>query len=78
MFAVWKRWKENEILTTDYIMVFGHTPTKYYQDCNPLRIWHGNNAIGIDCGSGFPDATEYGGCLACLRLDDMKVYYSDE
>ena len=78
MFAVWKRWKENEILTTDYIMVFGHTPTKYYQDCNPLRIWHGNNAIGIDCGSGFPEVAAYGGRLACLRLDDMKEYYSDE
>ena len=35
-------------------------------------IWKGDNAIGIDCGSGY----EYGR-LSCLRLDDMKEFYSD-
>ncbi|MEA5050658.1 MAG: hypothetical protein VB021_04200 [Oscillospiraceae bacterium] len=28
---------------------------------------------GIDCGSGYPDV----GRLACLRLDDMKEFYSE-
>jgi hypothetical protein len=38
-----------------------------------MKIWHGGQMIGIDCGSGYPDV----GRLACLRLDDMKEFYSD-
>lgn len=47
---------------------------------NPLTVWHGNRLIGIDCGSGFPineNAYLEKGRLACLRLDDMKEFYSD-
>ncbi len=36
--------------------------------------------IGTDCGSGFPICEVPGksiGRLACLRLNDGKVYYSD-
>ena len=43
-------------------------------------VWHGNHLIGIDCGSGFPineNAYLEKGRLACLRLDDMKEFYSD-
>lgn len=47
-----------------------------------MSVWHGDHRICIDCGSGYPDTfdPEYGamGRLACLRLDDMKVFYSDE
>ena len=47
-----------------------------------MKIWNGVNRIGIDCGSGYPeDPSEHYskfGCLACLRLDDMKEFYSEE
>ena len=47
-----------------------------------LSVWYGDHRICIDCGSGFPDTfqPEYGGMgrLACLRLDDRKVFYSEE
>ncbi len=78
MFAVWKRWKENEFHETDYIMIFGHTPTIEYSDSYPLRIWYGDHMIAIDCGSGFPSHLDLGGRLACLRLDDMKEFYSEK
>ena len=42
-----------------------------------MTLWHGNRCIGINCGSGYPaDSPE--GRLACLRLDDGKVFYSEE
>lgn len=43
-----------------------------FQRGRPLTIWKNDEAIGIDCGSGY----DYGR-LACLRLDDMKVFYSE-
>ena len=49
-----------------------------------LTIWQNRRgtAIGIDCGSGFDDdisdANPVQGRLACLRLDDMKEFYSQE
>ncbi|MBE6909008.1 MAG: hypothetical protein E7474_05450 [Ruminococcaceae bacterium] len=82
-FAVWHRLPER-IAETDYVLIHGHTPTMYYQDGNPLSIWHTGNRFDIDCGSGFEDGFakgkvfKPGGRLACLRLDDMKVYYSEE
>ena len=56
-----------------YILVFGHTPTIHFQNVMPPCIWKSNRAIGIDCGSGYSL-----GRLACMRLDDMKEYYSEE
>ena len=53
-------------------MIFGHTPTCHYQSNTPMRIYHGNGRIGVDCGCAYPE-----GRLACLRLDDMKEFYSD-
>lgn len=79
-FAVWKRWGLQDTFHGDDTMIFGHTPTKYYQDPVPMEIWYGNRCIGIDCGSGFPEEgpdSEFGR-LACLRLDDGKVFYSGE
>lgn len=58
-------------------MIFGHTPTKHYQDDVPMKLWYGNRMIGIDCGSGYPEDLPEGR-LACLRLDDGKVFYSEE
>ena len=79
-YTVWKRIKPYEFVPEDYILIFGHTPTRKYQNCNPLEVWFGENIIGIDCGSGLPviDFMDYfKGRLACIRLDDMEIYYSN-
>ena len=79
-FAVWERWNQCHPVPDGYTLIFGHTPTIQFQKDNPLTIWYSDEAIGIDCGSGFP-ATENAylekGRLACLRLDDMKEFYSE-
>lgn len=72
-FAIWDRWDETQPVPEGYVLIFGHTPTCYFHDKIPWSIWKGENAIGIDCGGGF----EYGR-LACLRLDDMMEFYSEE
>lgn len=81
-FAVWKRLWPEDVLPEDYILVFGHTPTKYFEDIAPMQVWKGQNRIGIDCGSGYPedpqDPKSKYGRLACLRLDDGKIFYSQE
>ena len=71
-FAVWERWGKTKPIPEGYVMIFGHTPTCYFQNKEQLRIWKGDNAIGIDCGAGFED-----GRLSCLRLDDMREFYSE-
>ena len=79
-YTVWQRIYPDTFKPRDYTLIFGHTPTRRYQNHNPLKIWFGDKVIGIDCGSGFPEKDKlfpYAGRLACLRLDDMKVYYSD-
>lgn len=84
-YAVWNRIYYNEPDIEGKIIIFGHTPTSEYQHNNPLEIWRSPSGgkIGIDCGSGFPHSLSQGrypayGRLACLRLDDMKVFYSEE
>ena len=72
-FAIWERWNETMPVPEGYVMIFGHTPTIHFHYEEPLRIWKSDEAIGIDCGCGYAD-----GRLACLRLDDMKEFYSDE
>ena len=54
-------------------VIFGHTPTCNLQNNNPLEIFYEDNIIGIDCGAAYPDI----GRLACIRLDDMEVFYSN-
>ena len=76
-FAVWKRWRRYDTFSGDFTMIFGHTPPKHYQDDAPMKLWYGNRMIGIDCGSGYPEDLPEGR-LACLRLDDGKVFYSEE
>ena len=71
-FAVWKRWSISDGVPEGYVLIFGHTPTSHFQRCEKMEIWFGDNAIGIDCGSGYVQ-----GRLACIRLDDMKIYYSE-
>lgn len=80
-FAVWERWNQCTPVPEGYVLIFGHTPTINFHDENPLTIWHSDNAIGIDCGSGFSkikNAYLEQGRLACLRLDDLKEFYSDQ
>lgn len=79
-FAVWERLPIDAPVPEGYTLIFGHTPTIHYHSDNPLMVWYGNRLIGIDCGSGFPineNAHLEKGRLACLRLDDMKEFYSD-
>ena len=81
-FAVWKRWEAEAFPAHDYTVIFGHTPTRHYQDCIPTELWRKDGYIGIDCGSGYPeekDSPNYPyGRLCCLRLDDGAIFYSEE
>lgn len=72
--AVWTRLGRNSPLFDDKIVVFGHTPTHHYMYDYPMTIWHGRDKIGIDCGCAWGRE----GRLGCLRLDDMKEFYSEE
>jgi serine/threonine protein phosphatase 1 len=76
-FAVWERWEPTNNQPRSYTMIFGHTPTCYYQGDDPIRIYKNKKVIGIDCGSGYSRMRLAGARLACLRLDDMKEFYSD-
>lgn len=79
-FAVWARLYQDEVPSGNYVLVFGHTPTAHYQRSVPMEPWYGDNCIGVDCGCGYPE-TGYDqplGRLACLCLDNGKVFYSDE
>lgn len=71
--VVWYRIKDESIAPKRKTLVFGHTPTVFYQTTEPISIYHGKRLIGIDCGCGYP----VWGRLACLRLDDMKEFYSE-
>lgn len=83
MFALWHRFKGREEQPCEETIIFGHTLTYCFQDaCCPMEIWYGEGLIGIDCGASFPEGEDpwsgYRGRLACLRLDDMKEFYSEE
>jgi hypothetical protein len=45
------------------------------------QIYQWEGMIGIDCGSGYPEDPAHEesryGRLACLRLDDGQVFYSE-
>lgn len=73
-FAVWTRLMPKEMMPFGKTVIFGHTPTAYYQEDIPLKIWHGGDKIGIDCGAG---KTHPSCRLACFRLDDMAEFFSE-
>lgn len=77
-YAVWHRIPESEELTEIYTLIYGHTPTIYYQENNPTEIWYGQNRICIDCGAGYNMVYGNQSRLACLRLDDYREFYSEE
>lgn len=72
-YAVWSRKSYEEIIPEDTILIFGHTPTVNLDYKTPMEIWHHGKYIGIDCGACYP----FMGRLACLRLDDLKEFYSE-
>ena len=77
--SVWRRFGDEYEVPGDATLIFGHTPTDEYQKNKPMELWYGTRKIGIDCGSGCAEEgeeSEYGR-LACLRLDDGKVFYSE-
>jgi serine/threonine protein phosphatase 1 len=71
-FAVWKRWQPHDGVPEGSRLIFGHTPTCNLQEGYPWRIYEAENAFGIDCGGAYEE-----GRLLCLRLDDMKEFYSE-
>ena len=73
-FAVWFRIDSAFPMPEGKTVVFGHTPTRHYQQVKgKMRIFHGSRRIGIDCGCAYPWRH---GQLGCLRLEDMKEFYS--
>ncbi len=83
-FCLWHRMhKYDAIPNSSEIVVFGHTPTCFYQDNNPLEVWFSEDGkkIGLNCGSAFPpegvllNGKRYFGRQAFLRLDDLKTFY---
>lgn len=81
-FAVWHRYRSHDRGPDDYTVIFGHTPTTEHQLAKPAAIWNGRNLIDIDCGAAYEEIDVWGIViktrLACLRLDDMKEFYSEE
>ena len=79
MFPSYERYmKYHDLQIKFYTCIYGHIPTMQ------MRVWHkkershkiwknkDSSVIDIDCGAGFPDQ---GGCLGCLRLNDMQEFY---
>ena len=81
-FALWYRFTEFDANPCEGTVIFGHTKTNHFQQGEPLHIWYGPGLIDIDCGSSAPEwsssETTQKCRLACLRLDDMKEFYSEE
>ena len=68
----------NSTMVKDLICVHGHIPAQQMRMWNNQsknnRIWKNRTEtiVDIDCGAGYP---KEGGCLGCLRLNDMKEFY---
>ena len=73
-FAVWFRIGASDVMPEGKTVIFGHTSTRHFQAVKgKMRIYHGDRRIGIDCGCAYPWRH---GQLGCLRLDDLKEFYS--
>lgn len=58
----------------DYTIILGHTPVQFItkNEHEPATVLKANGTMYIDCGCHFKN---YGGRLACVRLDDLKEFY---
>lgn len=76
--VLWKRMDVDTPIPEQRILIFGHTPTLFFQPNRPYAIWtkganiKETNCIGIDCGCAANDEHTR---LACVRLDDVEVFY---
>lgn len=80
-YAIWHRYRGYEQAPEGYTVIYGHTPTVRNQIADPMRIWHDGAWICLDCGCASSNPESWGGVksrLACLRLDDMKEFYSKD
>ena len=83
-FATWNRFIYTRDVLPDYTIVNGHTPTnaEWPEGTPSIEKSYYEKEIRIDCGSGYEDVEgppfKEKGRLACLRLDDMAEFYSDE
>lgn len=71
---IWRRPRaEDPAPFPDRTALIGHTPTRLFQPDEPLRIWHGQGVIDLDCGCGhhWPERR-----LGCLRLEDLREFYA--
>lgn len=76
---LWERIDGSTAIVKDRILIFGHTPTLFFQSDRPYKIWTNGkdikktDRICIDCGCAANDAYTQ---AACLRLDDLEVFYA--
>lgn len=80
-FSVWHRERINDENFNKLIVIHGHTPVFNYAKTEQSEntIYFTLNEINIDCGCAAINYRNncYGGRLGCLRLEDMKEFYSD-
>lgn len=72
---IWGRVQADSEFDDGIMHIVGHTPTCYLtgRRNEPYGIFRGNGFICIDCGCG--NMGDPFRRLACLRLDDMQVFY---
>ena len=73
---LWERPYGNLKLPENHILIFGHTRTKHFQSCIPMKIWTEkfDRMFGIDCGcAGGKGST---GQLGCLCLNNLNEFYA--
>lgn len=76
-----EEYKPSELLKTNFCdlsygddntIIIGHTPTFLCDSNFSGRIYKEKGIINVDCGAVFRNE---GGCLGCIRLDDMQEFY---
>ncbi len=75
---LWKRMEAEESFGEAITVVFGHTPTIYYQKQEKMRIWYGDGCINVDTGCAYLAHGRSEGVMSCLRLDDGAEFYLGE
>ena len=80
-FSVWHRERINDENFKNLTIIHGHTPVFNSSNIIPLenKIDITGVQINLDCGCAAINYhnNKYNGRLGCLRLEDMKEYYSD-